>query len=82
MGKKYKVGDVIKLKKEHSKEIDSRFDDIKAMQVEIDSMAKRIYLMKEKIWIFIREIKPEFADCELSYDIQKKHIIIKAIDND
>ena len=77
MKKTYKTGDVIKLKKEHLKEIEDRFDDIVSIQMEIDQMAIRIKKRKDHIWNFVNETYPGTKGYCLSFNKKDGIILIK-----
>lgn len=78
MKKKFKVGDIINLKKEHGTEIADRFQEITALESQIDAMSKRINKLRDVSWQFIYDLYPGIKDYNLSFNHKEKHILIKS----
>ena len=74
--KNLKVGDVIKLKKEHSKHISDSFNFANNIEREIDSMCQRVSEIKKKTWEFVYETNPDLKNYVLSHNMEDGTLII------
>ena len=79
---KYKVGDVIKFKREVKRELANRFNDIRFLDSEIERLSISTRKKERLLWDFIYEVNPDIKEFELSYNYKNQTIMIKKIDNE
>ena len=75
--KDFKPGDIIKVNKKYHDELKNRFEEINALQVEIEKLSLSTYRKNKDIWEFLNELYPGLNSKRASYNKELNEITIK-----